>query len=94
MNNPQPERHRLYRFYLWLSHPTGLYGLEVVLQQLRDVELLHILSDRTNKQALTIAWAEYGRRHSTASIHFSMAAPAVLEVGVSNVMFGATMGLA
>lgn len=94
MDNAQPEKHRLYRFYLWLSRPTGLYGLEVVLKQLRDVELLHILADRTNKLALTVAWAEYGRRHSTADIRMSMLAPDALEVVVQNLFFGATLGLA
>ncbi len=93
MNIAQPEKPRLYRFYLWLSRPTGLYGLEVVLKQLRDVELLHILADRSNKQALTIAWAEYGRRHSTADIKMSMRSVDVLEVDVANLAFGATLGL-
>lgn len=92
MTDPKPDRARLYRFYLWLSRPTGLLGLEIVLKQLRDVELLHLLADCSNKQALTIAWAEYGRRHSTADIKMRMHTNE-LEVAVKGVTFGATLGL-
>lgn len=94
MKNAQPDRARLFRFYQWLSRPTGMiYGLEIVLKQLRDVELLHIMQDK-NPQAKTLAWAEYGRRHTTANIKMSMHSQEVVEVEVCNLNFGATLGIA
>lgn len=96
MNTPTavPDKGRLFRFYLWVSEPRSLLGLEIVLAQLRDVELLHILKDTSNQQALTIAWAEYGRRHTAADIKLSMRITDVLEVDVAGVIVGASLGLA
>lgn len=89
----EPDRVRLFRFYTWLARPTSLTGLQIVLEQLRDVELLHIMKDLTNREALTIAWAEYGHRHSTATISVGMQSVDVLEVTVKDVRFGAHLGI-
>lgn len=88
------ERSRLLRFYLWVTKPRGLAGLKIVLNQLRDVELLHIMGETNNREAMTIAWAEYGRRHKAADIEFEMLSRDALTVRVRNVTFGASLGLA
>lgn len=88
----EPDKARLLKFYLWLSRPSGLTDLHQALQQLRDVELMHLLTDHSNKQAVTIAWAEYGRRHTTADINLSLVAD-TLEIAVRDVTFGATLGM-
>lgn len=89
----QLEKHRLLRFFVWLSRPTGLLELQIVLEQLRDVELMHLMSDQENQAAVTIAWTEFGRRHGTADIRFVMNTYNLLEVDIQNLTFGAVLGL-
>lgn len=86
MNNNVPDPARLYRFFTWLYRPTNLFNLNTILAQLRDVELLHLMADMKNKPAVTIAWAEYGRRHKLADIAFTLELKDVLEVQVQNLV--------
>jgi len=86
MNNNVPDRARLYRFFTWLYRPTTLFNLNTILAQLRDVELLHLMEDLKNKSAVTIAWAEYGRRHKLADIAFTLELKDVLEVQVRDLV--------
>jgi len=90
----KPDRARLLRFYLWVAKPRGLIALDIVLKQLRDVELLHLIGEPSNREAMTIAWAEYGRRHKVADIEFGMLSRDALQVSARNVTFGASLGLA
>lgn len=94
MNDTTPDRVRLYRFYTWLYRPTGIYSLSAVLQQLRDIELLHLMKGLTNRNAVVIAWAEYGRRHHLADISFSMTLRDVLEVSAKDLVLAAGVGAA
>ncbi len=94
MNDNQPDRARLRRFFLWLAHPTGIHSLRSVLARLRDVELLHLMKDIKSRQAATLAWAEYGRRHGLAVIDFHMPGVDILDVEVRDLTFAHTVALA
>lgn len=93
MNQQAPDRVRLYQFYMWLNCPAGLFSLYVVLAKLRDVELLHLMQG-DNKQAATIAWAEYGKRHELADINFRQDSVDVLEVQVTELIVASHMAAA
>ena len=88
------QRNRLLQFYKWLAAPGNQFDLEVALRRLRDEDLLIILQERKNQEATTLAWAEYGRRHTGANIAFTKTAVDVVEVDVTGITFGRTVGLA
>lgn len=94
MNQTPPDRVRLYQFYMWLAHPTGLHSLRMVLKEQRDIELLHLMADALNRSAATLAWAEYGRRHGFAPIDFDMVGVDVLDVQVRDLVFAHSVALA
>jgi hypothetical protein len=94
MNNNTPDRIRLHQFYMWMATPTGLFSLRTVLNEQRDVELLHIMQESTDKQARSVAWAEYGRRHGLANIEFKMEGVEVLDINIKDLVFTSTLAAA
>lgn len=94
MNENSPQRTRLLAFYKWLAVPGTQFDLELVLHRLQDEDLLLIMKERQNIEAITLAWAEFGRRHTGAKINFTKTAVDLIEVDVSGVTFGGTVRLA
>lgn len=93
MDNTE-QRSRLLHFYKWLAAPGDQFDLEMVLHRLRDEDLIAVMQERNSPEATTLAWAEYGRRHTGAKINFTKTAVDVIEVEVTGVTFGGTVGLA
>lgn len=93
MNQKKPDRVRLYQFYMWLNCPSGLHSLNTVLARQRDEELLFLMQS-DNKQAATLAWAEFGRRHGLALLDFHMGEVDVLTVNVHELVVASQVALA
>lgn len=88
------DRARLYRFHIWLANPVGgAIALKLVLDQLRDVELQHLMTG-DNPQAATIAWAEYGRRRKFANIDYTTEGVDVVKVGITDLVFASVLAAA
>lgn len=79
---------RLFQFHMWVAHPTTLSSLQAILKKLLDEDLLELMRNVGSKQALTIAWAEYGRRHANVNIEFEMKSTDVLSVRASDLIIG------
>ncbi len=77
---------RLFQFYSWVARPTTLPSLRLVLKTLRDEDLLELMRNTGSKQALTIAWAEYGRRYANVKLEFEMQSADVLTVRASDLI--------
>lgn len=84
---------RLFQFYSWVTHPTTLHSLRQILRKLSDEDLMGLMSKPASKQALTIAWAEYGRRHANVQIEFEMQGVDVLSVRASDLVIGSSVQL-
>lgn len=84
----------LFRFYVWVSKPTSEYVLRAILKTLTDQDLIEIMMKVDSKQALTIAWAEYGRRHANVKLEFVMKAKDMLEVSVKDLVLAHQVALA
>lgn len=80
-----PDPVRLYRFYMWVANPIGLFVLNSALAYQREVELLHLMQS-DNKSAAAIAWAEYGRRRGFADINFRSESVGLFEVEVQDLI--------
>lgn len=85
---------RLFAFYAWMSRPTTISSLKMVLKKLTDDDLRHIMSNTASREALTLAWAEFGRRHANVNLEFEMSSTEVLSIRASNLVFAQGVAIA
>lgn len=78
---------RLYQLHSWVARPTSVQSLRTILKKMSDADLLELMKNVMSKTALTIAWAEYGRRHAEVKIDFEIANQ-VLEVRARDLVIG------
>lgn len=77
---------RLFTFYMWTARPTSISSLRAILKRMTDEDLLTIIKKTDSKVPLTIAWAEYGRRHANVDLEFEMKDIDVLTVRATNLI--------
>ncbi len=79
-------RGRMFQLYSWVTRPTTVHSLRSILRLMSDEDLLVLMRDAGNKQVLTIAWAEYGRRHANVKLEFEMQSADVLSVRAADLV--------